>query len=281
MSEQARVNPSQPIAVTTALLSGWPLPRPDSAPQRTAGRGKESRGTTLVIGGSLEVPGAIILAGIAALRAGTGKLQIATCRDVAGAVAMAVPEARVLHLPQSGGGDIDPSAAERLAEAIRAVPAVVIGPGMLDVACVRELLHRLLPEIADTALVIDAAGLACITEDRAALRHLDGAAVLTPHTLELALMLGIEEEEVVADPLGLARRAAADTGAVVALKGATTYIVTPHGAAYCHVDGPSAWPHLAPAILWPASSGACWRAARRRTRPPSGASTCTAAPAVS
>ena len=32
-----------------------------------------------IVGGEVSLPGAVILAGIAALRAGAGKLQIATC----------------------------------------------------------------------------------------------------------------------------------------------------------------------------------------------------------
>jgi ADP-dependent NAD(P)H-hydrate dehydratase len=80
MSEQVQASTGEPIAITAGLLHGWPLPRPDSRNQGTMGRGKESRGTALVGGGSLEVPGAIILAGIAALRAGTGKLQVSPPR---------------------------------------------------------------------------------------------------------------------------------------------------------------------------------------------------------
>lgn len=58
------------IPVTRDLLRSMPLPHPgDSAD-------KDGRGRVLVIGGSVEVPGAVLLAGTAALRAGAGKLQI-------------------------------------------------------------------------------------------------------------------------------------------------------------------------------------------------------------
>ena len=46
--------------------------------------------------------------------------------------------------------------------------------------------------------------------------------MLTPHLVELALMLGVERDEVAADLLGMARRAAREARAVVALKGAET-----------------------------------------------------------
>lgn len=225
------------MAITDDLLRGWALPQPDDGAGAVEGRGKEIRGSVLVAGGSVEVPGAIILAGIAALRAGAGKLQIATCRDVAPAIAIAIPEARVLGLAQSQSGDIDPSACDSLANAIKAVPAALVGPGMLDITAVQELMGRLLPRVTGTALALDAGALAAVSADAAALHHLDGNAVLTPHTAEIALMLGIDEDEVTRDPLKVARHAAAITRSVVVLKGAQTYVAAPDGAMYCYSDG--------------------------------------------
>lgn len=225
----------EPTAVTEELLRGWPLPRADD--DSSKGRGKDVRGSVLVAGGSTEVPGAVLLAGVGALRAGAGKLQIAAPREVAPAIAVAVPEARVLGLPGTDGGDIDPAAADRLADAVAGVPAALLGPGMLDIAAVQGLLRRLLPRVTDTALVLDAGGLSAVSEDRAALHHLGGNAVLTSHPVELSLMLEIEGDEVEGDPLGAARRAAREARAVVALKGAATHIVAPDGAAYRYAEG--------------------------------------------
>ena len=224
----------EPTPINAELLRGWALPRPEDA---AGARGKQSRGSVLVVGGSTEVPGAIILAGIAALRAGAGKLQIATCRDVAQAVAVAVPEARVLGLAQSGSGDIDPVAADRLIAAIGAVPAALLGPGTLDTSTVQALLRRVLPEVHEVALVLDAGALAAVSENRSALHHLGGNVVLTPHLVEMALLLDVDEEVVTEDPLAAARRAATEARAVVVLKGARTYIATPDGECYCYDEG--------------------------------------------
>ena len=64
--------------------------------------------------------------------------------------------------------------------------------------------------------------------------------VLTPHAGELARLLGVERAAVEADPLGHARRAAAEIGACVLLKGATQYSVAPDGTAILAEAGP-AW----------------------------------------
>ena len=77
---------SKPLLITPKLLRRMPLPQPDEEGD------KEERGRVLVVGGSREMPGAVILAATAALRAGAGKLQIATCRSIAQSVAVAVPE---------------------------------------------------------------------------------------------------------------------------------------------------------------------------------------------
>jgi len=71
------------IPVTPTLLRNWPLP--------PTGSGKLERGTVLVIGGSRKTPGAVLLAGTAALRAGAGRLTLAVAESTAVALAVAVP----------------------------------------------------------------------------------------------------------------------------------------------------------------------------------------------
>ena len=83
------------VEVDDAFLRGWPLPQPD------ADGDKEERGRVLVIAGSREMPGALILAANAALNAGAGKLTVATAASVARLVATALPEARVIELAET------------------------------------------------------------------------------------------------------------------------------------------------------------------------------------
>src|SRR5688572_4702509 len=66
--------------------------------------GKESKGRILVIAGSREVPGAALLAATAAMRAGAGKLRIATVESIAPKLALEMPEAMVIALPEHRDG---------------------------------------------------------------------------------------------------------------------------------------------------------------------------------
>ena len=61
------------------------------------------------------------------------------------------------------------------------------------------------------------------------------ASLLTPHAGEMAHLTGATKEAVSADPERHAREAALRWNAVVALKGATTYIATPDGDCWRHV----------------------------------------------
>ncbi len=191
----------------------------------------------LVIGGAPEMPGAVILAATAALRAGAGKLQIATTKSIAQLVAAEVPEARVFAVPETKGGAIAVSAAGELRARAAEVQSVVIGPGMIDERAVTRLLKILLPQLKVPTVVLDAAALACLAEDGKLLHALKGRAIITPHAGEMASILGEDKESITNDQLNTARRAASELRAVVALKGRETFIAAPSGETYCNRAG--------------------------------------------
>src|SRR4029079_19598798 len=87
--EVVRAEIGPPIDIDSQLLRGWPLPQPDG------GADKEQRGATLAIAGSAEMPGTAMLAATSALRAGAGKIAVATLADIAPGIALLLAEARV------------------------------------------------------------------------------------------------------------------------------------------------------------------------------------------
>ncbi|MBC7500647.1 MAG: NAD(P)H-hydrate dehydratase [Herminiimonas sp.] len=226
-----------PIVVDTALLHQWPLPMPSGDSD------KEGRGHVLVIGGSREMPGAVILAATAALRAGAGKLTVATGASVAQLVAQAIHESRVIGLPETDDGGIAPGCVDQFDALIGKVDAVLIGPGMQDEAATCAFVRALLPKFAEARIVLDAYAMGAVvglvrgpkltSHDK--LFNLP--ILLTPHAGEMAHLTGVDKEAVLADGRQTVMRAAQLWNSVVALKGATTLIATPRGQVWQHSGG--------------------------------------------
>lgn len=222
----------RPLLLSTRVMRAWALPQPDEAGD------KESRGRVLVVGGAPEMPGAVILAATAALRAGAGKLQIATCRSIAQTVGASVPEARVFALPETKAGGISASSAITIAGRANDAQAVLVGPGMVDEKAIAGLLKGLLPRIEGPTVVLDAGALSCLTGNGECLYGLNRRVVLTPHAGEMASLIGVDKREVLSEPDSIARRAAREFRAVIALKGAETFIAAPAvDKTYCNRNG--------------------------------------------
>jgi ADP-dependent NAD(P)H-hydrate dehydratase len=221
------------VLVDDAFLRAHPLPPVEDDAD------KEARGSVLIVGGGVQTPGAVLLPGLAALRAGAGKLAVATVRSCAVPLAVAMPEARVVGLDERDG-EIAPDAAPQaspLAKTFSRCAAAVVGPGMLDKGSACRLALDLIGGDGEAGLVLDAAAMTGLLNHAAAVRAAAGRLVLTPHAGEMASLLGVEIEAVKADPAACARKAAQALGAVVVMKGATTFIVPPEGAVWRHEGG--------------------------------------------
>lgn len=218
-------SPSSAMEIDARLLRDWPLPEPGGSAD------KEERGATLIVAGSSETPGAAVLASVAALRAGAGKIAVASGASVAGGLALALPEARVIALPESDSGGFSSDGLAKLESLLAKVDAVLVGPGLQDGAATRAFARRLLKRTTRAAVVLDALAMDVVLD----VRRFERAPLLTPHAGEMAHLTGFAKEEVSADPEQHARDAALRWNAVVALKGATTYIATPDGDCWRHV----------------------------------------------
>lgn len=220
------------LRLDTAALRGWPLPT------LRADADKERRGRLLVIGGSRAMPGGVILAANAALRAGAGKLAIATVRSTAALVAVAIPESRVIGLAESRTGWIAPGAARglHLEGDEDSFEAVLVGPGMENDAATGKFVSALLPKTGQATIVLDARAL-CIVGESATGGHVapfSQPVILTPNAGELAQLSGATRETIEASPTDAARQAADRWNAVVVLKGAITVVATPGGRLWTH-----------------------------------------------
>ena len=218
------------VAVTPALLRKWPLPQPGTDAD------KEDRGIAMVIGGASQVPGALALAGIAALRAGAGKLQIGAPASAAIPLGVAIPEARIFALPENGDGYLDGKAGLAAAQCVGQVSAVLIGPGMLNEDAIRDFIGALIPSVSRRPVVLDAAALTGLREHAHEFDN-DTPAVLTPNVPEMARLAHVTTAAVEADPRNFAQQISKKCNAVVALKGSETFIATPAGELYRYSAG--------------------------------------------
>jgi ADP-dependent NAD(P)H-hydrate dehydratase / NAD(P)H-hydrate epimerase len=200
---------------------------------------KGDRGHTLVVAGSVGKTGAALLSARGALRAGAGLVTIASTRDAQQALDAKVIE--VMTACYTAGADADEQSYGQLVELSRRMQAVALGPGIPTGPGTQALVRRLAAELP-LPLVIDADGLNHLGAEAAAV--LSGAPaprILTPHPGEMARLCGLGTAAVQSDRLGVTRRLAAATGAVVVLKGARTVIADPDGTAWIN---PAADPAL-------------------------------------
>ena len=225
----ARAN-KRPTPVTAPLLRRWPLPQPGASAD------KSDRGVVMIAGGSSEIPGALLLAGVAALRAGAGKLQLAAPRSAASTLAVAIPEARVFSLPETSDGHLDRRAGSRVVECAQGADAILLGPGMLNEDAIKGFMDELVRRVTDKPLVIDAIALSALSGGRYRFTE-EAQVVLTPNPGELARITGDVKTSIEADPRGVATTVARDLNAVVVLKGSETWIATPDGEVFHYSEG--------------------------------------------
>jgi ADP-dependent NAD(P)H-hydrate dehydratase len=224
---------SDVVELVDKVLHQWSLPMP-------SGDGdKEARGRVLIVAGSPEMPGAAILAATAAMRAGAGKLTVATVASIASSVAVALPEARVIALPETSAGAIDTAAVDILGPLAEAFDAVLIGPGMQDEIATAHFVRALIPRLAQTKIILDAYAMTAITDlgadESSSVRASN--ILLTPHAGEMAHLRGIDKDTVVAQPDVFAREATQLWCTSIVLKGAVTFIATPDGCLWRHEGG--------------------------------------------
>ena len=210
-------------------------------PERSVTAHKRSSGTVVVFGGSDAMPGAALLTARAALRAGSGYVNLATTRGVQAAAAEATPE--VVAQIASDSSVLGPDAIERAKDLLARADAVAVGPGLGTGGSQREFIERLFREVS-TPVVADADALNVLTEDAGVIAEREAPTALTPHPAELARLLQVETAEVQSDRLAAVTEAARRFGCVVLLKGYRSLIASPDGSV---VVNPSGGPELATA----------------------------------
>jgi hydroxyethylthiazole kinase-like uncharacterized protein yjeF len=200
----------------------------ETIPGRPLDSHKGTYGTALIIAGSVNYPGAAILAGEAAYRAGTGLVNMAVPESIYSGVIGALPEAIWLVMDDQGGG-ISSSGVSRIADVLDQATSCLIGPGLGRRESTREFLKGFFGLKDLPPLVIDADGLRLTSELKDWLERVPERSVLTPHPGEMAYITGMTAAEVQENRLGTAERFSREWNQILVLKGAHTIVSEPGG----------------------------------------------------
>ncbi|MBU0507740.1 NAD(P)H-hydrate dehydratase [bacterium] len=191
-------------------------------------------GNLLVIAGSLGMSGAARLAGLAALRCGTGLVKVAVPDIIRPEVAAFRAELMTIGLPETSAGTIAASAIRILKPHFDWADAIAIGPGLGTDPDTGRFVESVLKE-AGKPLVIDADGLNLIAQHNL-LDLVPAGTILTPHPGEFDRLLGRKCEDFIARAEA-ARNLTGERELVVALKGAPTVCYDPPGLGIINPTG--------------------------------------------
>ena len=220
-----------PIGTAGSVLDALPGPRlllseaSDAAAYaqpRAPAAHKGTCGHVIAVGGSRSMPGAILMAGTAALRAGAGLVTVATAAGASQTIIAATPELMLERGRELPDGTLGPDSFDEGIFGGKTVAA--LGPG-LGTSRSNLALAGQVYEKCPLPLVVDADGLAAV---RLGVPR-SAPTVLTPHPGEMARLAGTDTGTIARNRLRIVRQVASRTGAVVVLKGQRSLIASPDG----------------------------------------------------
>src|SRR5918994_3622863 len=249
--------------VPESISESWAA---SALPRREAGAHKWGVGGVVVVAGSPPFAGAAALCCAGAGRSGAGIVSAALPRSIAPVVVGLVPEVTVVILPEGESNSVATRAAEAIGERLGRSAAMVVGPRLGNDAATAALLGTLFGFTkirgtigfgttatgSDTTLlqgtiatagkpvVVDADALNWLAEQGPWWERVpDHLLVLTPHPGEMARLVDVNIDEIVANPADIARVAATRWGQTVVLKGGQTVVADPDGATVAVDASPS------------------------------------------
>ncbi len=169
---------------------------PDDFPTFPIVREKDTHkglyGHTVILGGSRDKSGAVIMAAKAALRAGAGLVTVASIPSVVERVANTVPEAMFFTLDEDNGL-IGEGNLKKFLSFMKDKTSLVIGPGMGESKALKSFILGILKALS-IPIIIDADGLNNLKEE---VKKIEGNnVVLTPHPGEFERISGISKEKI-------------------------------------------------------------------------------------
>ncbi len=200
---------------------------------------KGTYGTVLIIGGSLNMPGALCLAASGALRSGAGLVKVVFPDVVYNAVSAHLTETIFLPMPVNENGMLSSRSLSTLEREISKASAIVIGCGM-GISADTMQITRYVAQTASCPVIIDADALNCIAKDPQILGNTGNKLVLTPHPGEMSRLIKRETSYINENREDVAKEFAQKNSVTLLLKGHKTVIANKKGDVRINTTGNSA-----------------------------------------
>lgn len=190
-------------------------------PRRERDSHKGDFGHVLVIGGGAGMPGAVRLCGEAALRAGAGRVSIATDPSHSASIVTSRPE--LMSYGIEGADELEPL--------VEMADVVAFGPGLGQSEWAKSLYRRVAAD--DRPSVWDADALNLLAEEGGTAAN----RVITPHPGEAGALLDSSASEVQSDRIAALATLQDRYGGVVVLKGAGSLVSASAGVPWLSTAG--------------------------------------------
>jgi hydroxyethylthiazole kinase-like uncharacterized protein yjeF len=242
-NKQKEISSVELELATKQAVKSWLPARPKNAHKGTFGR-------ALIVAGSINFPGAVVLAGMGAYRVGAGLVTLAVPAPIQQMLVPQLPEATWIILPHEMGV-IAEGASAVLEKEFDQSQAILLGPGFGEEPSTKAFLFKMLggeggrlrgqigflhsgeqDKASSTTLppcVVDADGLKLLAQISGWPEVLPKPSVLTPHPGEMAVLTDHPKDEIQADRVAVTSKWAETWGHVVVLKGAFTVVAAPDG----------------------------------------------------
>jgi NAD(P)H-hydrate epimerase len=209
-------------------------------PERPFNAHKGYCGKVAIVGGSVGLTGAVTLAGLGAMRSGSGLVTAYVPVGLNPILEVKLTEVMTSPLPETHEGSVSEEALPRILELFHSLDAVLVGPGLSrnpeSAAFVRALAEEYKKAPSPKApVVLDADGINAF-EGKLEILEETGW-VVTPHPGEMGRLTGASIGAIEANRIESARELARGAGITVVLKGAPTVTADSSGGCVVNSSG--------------------------------------------
>ncbi len=213
------------------------MPRPSVLSRCNSHLNKKDFGHVLVVAGSPTMLGACALCSLAAMRSGAGLVTAAVPKSLNLPLQKKItPVVMTLPLPQTSYGTFSLRAFAVIKKVFLKFNAAAIGPGLGANSNTRDFVYKMV-EYYTGPMVVDADALNALSRNHEVLVKARGPRILTPHSGEMARLIGKTVKYVEVNRKQTALDFACRNNCIVVFKGHRTIVASSQGEVIVNTTG--------------------------------------------